>query len=153
MVLIIPLVITPSVFAQQKPGSVSNNKNNILKILSHNSFIDNAGYFHVVGEVENVSPNPVELVKVIGTFYDVNGKVVGTDSSFTDPAILSAGDKAPFELILTSASIPVKEIDNYRLSLDWQKGGGEATNGLSTNMNSNSFRDNNCQVSNPRGLC
>jgi hypothetical protein len=39
---------------------------------------------------------------------------------------LSAGDKAPFELILTSATIPVKEIDNYRLSLDWQKGGEEA---------------------------
>ena len=85
MVLIIPLVITPSVFAQQKPGSVSNNKNNILKILSHNSFIDSAGYFHVVGEVENVSPNSVELVKVIGIFYDVNGKVVGTDFSFTNP--------------------------------------------------------------------
>jgi len=121
MVMIISLVITPPVFAQQKPGSVSNNKNNILKILSHNSFIDIAGYFHVVGEIENVSPNPVELVKVIGTFYDVNGKVVGTDFSFTDPAILSAGDKAPFELILTSATIPVKEIDNYRLSIDWQK--------------------------------
>jgi parallel beta-helix repeat protein len=27
------------------------------------------------------------------------------------------------------------------------------TNGLPTNINSNSFRDNNCQVSNPRGLC
>jgi hypothetical protein len=36
--------------------------------------IDSAGYFHLVGEVENVSPNPVELVKVIGTFYDVDGK-------------------------------------------------------------------------------
>jgi hypothetical protein len=73
-VLIISLVITTSVFAEERPGSISNNNNNTLKILSHNSFIDSAGYFHVVGEVENVSPNPVELVKVIGTFYDVNGK-------------------------------------------------------------------------------
>jgi hypothetical protein len=40
---------------------------------------------------------------------------------------LSAGDKAPFELILTSASIPIKEIDNYSLSLDWQKGVEKAT--------------------------
>jgi Periplasmic copper-binding protein (NosD) len=124
--MIISLVVTPSVFAQQKPGSVSNNSNNTLKILSHNSFIDSAGYFHVVGEVENVSPNNVESVKVIGTFYDADSKVVGTDFTFTNPTKLSAGDKAPFELILTSASIPVKEIDNYRLSLDWQKGGGEA---------------------------
>jgi hypothetical protein len=74
-----------------------------------------------------VSPNTVESVKVIGTFYDANSKVVGTDFTFTNPAKLSAGDKAPFELILTSASIPVKEIDNYRLSLDWQKGEEAAT--------------------------
>jgi hypothetical protein len=94
MVMIISLVITPSVFAQQRPGSVSNNNNNTLKILNHNSFIDSTGCFHVVGEAQNVSPN-TESVKVIGTFYDVDGKVVGTHFTFTNPAILSAGDKAP----------------------------------------------------------
>jgi hypothetical protein len=129
------LVITPSVSAQQKPGSISNNNNNILKILSHNSFIDSAGYFHVVGEVENVSPNTAESVKVIGTFYDADSKVVGTDFTFSNPTKLSAGNKAPFELILTSASIPVKEIHNYRLSIDWQKGeGGAATTVLPSNF-------------------
>jgi hypothetical protein len=50
---------------------------------------------------------------------------------------LSAGDKAPFELILTSASIPVKEIDNYRLSIDWQKGGEAATTVIPSDFGSN----------------
>jgi Periplasmic copper-binding protein (NosD) len=135
--MIISLAITPSVLAQQKPGSVSNN--NTLKILSHNSFIDSAGYFHVVGEAQNVSPNTLESVKVIGTFYDVDGKVVGTHFTFTNPDKLPAGDKAPFELIVTSASIPVKEIDNYRLSLDWKKGEGAATTVLPSDFDLDSI--------------
>jgi hypothetical protein len=133
-VMIISLVITPSVFGQPKPGSVSNNNNNTLKILSHNSFIDSAGHFHVVGEVENVSPDTVKPVKVIGTFYDVDGKVAGTDFTFTNPDTLPVGNKAPFELILTSASIPIKEIHDYRLSVDWQKGEEAATTVLPSNF-------------------
>jgi hypothetical protein len=87
-----------------------------------------------------VSPNTVESVKVIGTFYDADSKVVGTDFTFTKPDKLSEGDKAPFELILTSASIPVKEIHDYRLSLDWKKGeGGAATTVLPSEFGLNNI--------------
>ncbi|MGB8574105.1 MAG: FxLYD domain-containing protein [Nitrososphaeraceae archaeon] len=94
--------------------SIENNLNG-LQILSHNSFTDSVGYLHVVGEVQNNTPANAQFVQVIGTFYDNNNQVVGTQFAYTNPSDIGAGQKAPFELILTSASIPVSQIDRYNL--------------------------------------
>ena len=82
----------------------------VLKVLSSNAFIDSIGYLHVVGEIQNATPDSVTFVKATATFYDKNNNVVATDYSYTSPSDLGPGDKAPFEIILTSASIPVKQI-------------------------------------------
>lgn len=64
-------------------------------------------YLHVVGEVQNNSPTTATFVQVTGTFYDNNNQVVGTEFTYTNPYDIGAGQKAPFDLILTSASVPV----------------------------------------------
>lgn len=92
-----------------------NTKSNALDVLSMNSFIDSIGSLHVVGEVQNNTPNPANFVKVTGTFYNKDNQVVATDFTYTSPKDIAQGDKAPFEIILTSASIPLSEIDNYRM--------------------------------------
>ncbi len=91
------------------------NESHSLTILSHNSYTDSVGYFHVVGEVENNTPRTAEFVQVTGTFYDTKNDVVGTQFTYTSPSDIPSGEKAPFEIILTSASVPVSEIDHYRL--------------------------------------
>jgi hypothetical protein len=91
-----------------------------LKILNHKSYVDRSGFLHVVGEVQNNAPNSIQLVKITSTYYGSNNQVVATDFTYTDPSGISAGDKAPFELILTSASIPISEIDHYKLSASYQ---------------------------------
>ncbi len=73
------------------------------------------GYYPVVGEVRNNSPTCAQFVQVTGTFYDNNNQVVGTQFTYTNPSDIWAGDKAPFEIILTSASIPVSQIERYSL--------------------------------------
>jgi hypothetical protein len=105
---------TDNLFLDQTSGSGS------LQILSHNSFTDILGFLHVVGEVKNNSPTQVEFVKVIATFYDSNNEVVGTKTTYTNPSDISGGDTAPFEILLTSASIPISEIDNYKLAASYQ---------------------------------
>ena len=50
------------------------------------------------------------------TFYDKNNNVVGTSYSYTNPSDLGPGGKALFEIILTTASIPVKQIDHHTVS-------------------------------------
>lgn len=86
-----------------------------VKILSSNDFIDSIGYLHVVGEIENTTPANIQFVKVTGTFYDSNNQVVATDFTYTNPSDIGSGQKAPFELLLTSASIPISRIDHYNL--------------------------------------
>lgn len=84
------------------------------------SFMDTLGYYHVVGEVENSSPNVAKSVKVIGTLYDSSNKVVGTGFTYTQPSDVLASETAPFEMILLSASIPLSQIDHYKLAVTYQ---------------------------------
>lgn len=92
-----------------------------VSILSNSSYPDPAGILHIVGEVYNdMAPNAARDVQVIATFYDSTDKVVGTNSTFTNPRTLASGEKAPFDLSLASASISIEEIDHYELKVDWK---------------------------------
>jgi hypothetical protein len=93
---------------------------NTLTILSHNSYIDSIGYMHVIGEIKNNTPNVAQFVQIIATFYDNNNKVVGTSFTYTTPIDLASGEIAPFELILTDASIPIEQIEKYTLKVSGQ---------------------------------
>lgn len=101
---------------QFKPDRTAESKSNGIELLSDNSFTDSVGYFHVVGEVKNNSPNSVRFVKIIGTFYDSSNQVVATDFTYTNPTNIDSGGTAPFEIILSSASIPISQISNYKLT-------------------------------------
>jgi hypothetical protein len=111
----IPSFMNMSEVEGSKSNTASKNNTSGLQILSHNSFTDSEGYVHVVGEIKNNSPSPETYVKIIGTFYDTNNQVVGAQFTYAIPPSVGAGDKAPFEIILTSASVPTSLIDHYIL--------------------------------------
>jgi hypothetical protein len=111
---------TPSFMNANDTGQSQTTPNlesssNGLQILSHNSFTDSIGTMHVVGEVQNNSPTTATYVEVTGTFYDSNNQVVGTEFTYTNPSDIAGGDKAPFDLTLLSASIPISQVDHYNL--------------------------------------
>lgn len=87
--------------------------------MSHNSFTDSIGYLHVVGERNNY-PATATFERIVGTFYDINNQVVGTQFTYANPSDIGSGEKAPFLLILTSASIPISQIDHYSLQASYQ---------------------------------
>lgn len=97
-----------------------DSSNNAIHIASDTSYTDSLGYLHVVGEVKNDSPSTVEFAKVIATFYDGNNQVVGTDYAYTNPSTIQAGNTAPFELIVASASVPLGQIDIYKLEVSFE---------------------------------
>jgi len=86
-----------------------------LDILSHSSYTDIIGYMHVVGEIKNVGTGSATNVQVIATFYDSGGNVVATGFTFSDPSDINAGQKAPFEIILTYTN-RVALVDSYVLT-------------------------------------
>jgi len=62
----------------------------------------------------------VSFVEVAGTFYDINKKVVGTTFTYTNASDISPGETAPFDLTLFSASVPMSQIDSYKLTASAQ---------------------------------
>lgn len=94
-------------------------ENNELEILGDSYYLDTMGILHLVGEVKNNSPSVAEFVKIIGTFYDNQGNVIATKSTYTDPSNISSNEKAPFELLVLDSAIGEK-ITKYRLMASWQ---------------------------------
>jgi hypothetical protein len=127
-IILISLILIFSGLINSTYGQVSTNlteesiENNLngLQILSYNSFTDSIGYLHVVGEIKNNYPSTATFVRIVGTFYDINNQVVGTQFTYANPSDIGSGEKAPFVLILRSASIPISQIDHYSLQASYQ---------------------------------
>ncbi|HEX6294780.1 MAG TPA: FxLYD domain-containing protein [Nitrososphaeraceae archaeon] len=94
-------------------------ENNELEILGDSYYLDTIGTLHLVGEVKNNSPSVAEFVKIIGTFYDNQGNVIATKSTYTDPSNISPNEKVPFELLVLDSAL-VEKITKYRLMVSWQ---------------------------------
>lgn len=100
----------------------SEEPSGTVSIISNSSYTDSSGALHIDGEVYNdVALITAKEVQVIGTFYDTNGKVVGSARALTDPEDLPSGENATFNILLTTASIPIADIDHYSLVVDWKK--------------------------------
>jgi len=127
-IILISLILIFSGLINSTNGQVSTNlteesiENNLngLQILSYNSFTDSIGNLHVVGEIKNNYPSTATFVRIVGTFYDINNQVVGTQFTYANPSDIGSGEKVPFVLILTSASIPISQIDHYSLQASYQ---------------------------------
>jgi hypothetical protein len=51
-----------------------------VEILSHMGYLDSAGNYHVVGEVQNVGTQAVNFIQVTAAFYDSRNRVSARDS-------------------------------------------------------------------------
>jgi hypothetical protein len=88
-------------------------------ILSHNSYYDNLGSLHIVGEIVNESTEEMPLVQVIASFYDASNRIIGTRNTYTNPMNLQPGQRAPFEITIYQGSIPTHLMTSYALSADY----------------------------------
>lgn len=100
------------------PGTLlPSNNYPAPRILSSSMYTNSVGNTHIVGEVINQSPITVQFVKVIVTFYNAYNQVVGTDHGYTDPHDLAPYQRAPFDIIILSVSIPMNRVSTYALSV------------------------------------
>jgi|SRR5215212_6658538 len=77
----------------------------------------------IVGEVKNNSPrDSTNYVKIVSTFYDNTGKVIGTDFTYSNVDVLRPGEKSSFEIILNDA-VQSQKVDSYKLSASADKTG------------------------------
>jgi hypothetical protein len=61
----------------------------------------------------------VELVQIIATYYDANGVMIGSSTTFTKPTALKPNMKAPFEILLDDDI--ANELKAYEITITWRQ--------------------------------
>ena len=74
-----------------------------LLILSHTTYVDKYGYFHLIGEVKNISQHGTEHNRVRADFYDDQGIIYSTGTGECFREFIDPDGKSPFEIILSEA--------------------------------------------------
>ncbi len=87
-----------------------------LEVISHKSYVDDLGWYHIVGEVQNNAGVPMEYVEVVAKLYDSSNQNIGTKLTFTAPDIIFPGGSAAFDIIALRKS-QWSDIETYTLQV------------------------------------
>lgn len=55
-------------------------------------------YTEVIGEVRNDGSATADSVRVVASFYDAQGNILETDSTYTDPSSVGPNERVPFKM-------------------------------------------------------
>ena len=72
-----------------------------LVLLSNKRYEDDAGFFHVTGQIKNTGSVAVEQAKVVVTLYGRGGGVINVGFAYPQPSPLAPGEIAAFDVSFT----------------------------------------------------
>ena len=110
MPILVGVLVAPAIF--MSPAKAVAN----VDILSHTGYLDSFGYYHVVGEVQNVGDQAVNFVKIEVVFYDSDNIDIANRFDLTILYVVLAGRKSPFDIVLLDTTQSAK-VDHYSLSV------------------------------------
>jgi plastocyanin len=99
---------------QQQRQSTANND---ISVVSSSVLRTDFGFTFIIGEIRNDSPEVVGTVTIVGSFYDSNGNLIDTTSTFAELSQLRPGENSPFRMSMSDESI-VERMENYTLSVE-----------------------------------
>ncbi len=97
--------VTSTTVSGSKTTVTSTPAHPDLQIKGVTSYLDENGYYNLVGEVLNSGDNNMENVEIIATYYDGSGKVIGTADTNTELYVIAKNVAAPFNIIPDSNKI------------------------------------------------
>jgi hypothetical protein len=115
-----------------------------LEIVSHKSYVDSLGWYHIVGEVVNNGSTPMEYVEVVAKLHNADNDVIGTKLTFTAPDVIFPGAKAPFDIIALRQS-QWSQIETYVLQVKGDVSAGQEQQNLLL-LSQNSRLDNGLMI-------
>jgi plastocyanin len=116
---------TDSGYAQSSKDILSDHNLGQAKIiLTSHKYVENkdSNYGDIVGQVKNIGNGIAESVEIIFTYYDYNGEIVGTDSTYIDIQRLKPDQKAPFSQYINKNT--TQGLTNYEIALKWNNPDG-----------------------------
>jgi hypothetical protein len=119
---------------------------NVDILPNHSGYINDYGYYCVVGEVRNVGDVSVENIKVEAKFYDSNGTLIANLNEITKLSFLLPSRKAPFEIILYSSEDSIRVHDYTLKILSYETLSQDPPLGLEIIFNSSSKNVNSFNI-------
>jgi hypothetical protein len=137
-------------------NSADSNNNSLTQpvndlVLLSQRYNDERFGDEIVGEILNNGTITAEYAKVSVSFYDENGAILGSQYTYTDPSTIAPGQKAAFNIFITSDTIE-DDTETYEFTLQWQDNDfndfskritGEQVQAIDDNDNDNDNDDNN----------
>jgi len=94
-----------------------------IKEISENQFVDEFGYVHVLGEIQNALTTEMQFVKVNVAYYDSQNRIIGSDFVYSDPHDLGPGDSATYQALTASSSLASKDVSSLKVNYEYQVNG------------------------------
>jgi hypothetical protein len=113
-ILLIALILSIFCFlphAAASPSAVTQNDT---------SFIDELGYYHVVGEVKNTGDMWLQYVRIVGTLKDQNGAVVDSSFTYTQLLLLGPSKVSGFDIVELDTG-RAAAVRSYTLAVEWEE--------------------------------
>ncbi|GEM_PF-3075424 len=91
---------TPTTQQNAEQSSTPTIQEDLLELVSFRCYTE-YDYFHIVGEVKNISDKSLEDVVAVGNAYTQDGEFVKSDDTLIDYNPILAGQTSPFEVLMT----------------------------------------------------
>ena len=124
-----------------KTTATSTPAHPALQIMGVTSYLDENGYYNLVGEVLNSGGDNMENVEIIATYFDASSKVIGTADTNTELYTIAKNVVAPFNIIPDSNKI---QPATYKLVVQGDMTGDRPFSGLTVQNDSTSIDDTGC---------
>jgi hypothetical protein len=90
-------LLVPSVLVLMLGSAIAQPA--LVQVLTYSSYTDSVGYYHVVGEVQNVGSASLSQVTVAATLCDQSGHSTATIEDYIMIDLLVPQQKSPFDLL------------------------------------------------------
>jgi Periplasmic copper-binding protein (NosD) len=104
-------------------SNVTTAQDSGIKEISENQFVDEFGYVHVLGEIQNALTSEIDFVKVNVAYYDSQNKIIGSDSVYSDPHTLGPGQSATYQALTASSNLASKDVSSIKVNYEYQVSG------------------------------
>lgn len=92
------------------------NPSSAIEFQGVTAYLDNTGSHYLVGEVLNRTQDNLRFVEILASFYDSDGQLISTGSTFSELSIIEPGGVAPFKLAILD---PPPSLADYKLRADY----------------------------------
>ncbi len=97
--------------------AITNSAPLRVEVVSNQGSISNGDY-HVLGQVQNKNSFTVNSVRVVATFYNAQGEVIGAVISYTALDTLGPDQTTAFDIALAD---PPEDVDDYALVVEAER--------------------------------